>query len=58
MFTDAPVEVFQYVLSQAGSMSRKRVTGFASLFAAAEAAKREVDRSIVWDTFRVEVSRG
>ena len=25
---------------------------------AAEAAKREVDRSIVWDTFRVDVSRG
>lgn len=58
VFPGASSEMFQYVLFQAGSTSRKRVAGFASLFEAAEAAQREVDRSVVWDAFRVDALPG
>lgn len=58
VWLNTPSEMFQYILFQAGSTSRKRVTGFASLLEAAEAAQREVDRSVVWDAFRVDTFPG
>lgn len=46
-------EEYEYVLRKRRSASRKRVAGFDSAAAAANAAAAEMKQSDIWDDFRV-----